>query len=147
MTMRLNPNGLPRLKMALELGLFLGAQRFGGDRHTAKHCLILDTEPYRFQEFISDLAGRDGVRYYQTVEELISRVAEFLRLHARNLKPAKMVPGGAAVARDFSAFNLRKPTFCREIELSESELTFGDLSWMIFEWLRNESTETRVIAD
>jgi len=33
---------LPRFNMPLELGLFLGCRRFGGENHRKKKCLILD---------------------------------------------------------------------------------------------------------
>ncbi len=51
--------GLPRFNMPLELGLFLGAKRFGGAQQKLKICLILDVERYRYQKFISDIAGQD----------------------------------------------------------------------------------------
>jgi hypothetical protein len=47
-------NRLPRFNMPLELGLFLGAKRFGNRAQREKVCLILDREPYRYQRFISD---------------------------------------------------------------------------------------------
>jgi hypothetical protein len=50
---------LPRFNMPLELGLFLGAKRFGSRQHRNKNCLILDLEKYRYQKFISDIAGQD----------------------------------------------------------------------------------------
>src|ERR1043166_8044058 len=48
---------LPRFNMPLELGLFLGAKRFGSARHRSKTCLILDVDRYRYQKFISAIAG------------------------------------------------------------------------------------------
>ena len=50
---------LPRFNMPLELGLFLGAKKYGGARHREKSCIIFDREPYRFQRYISDIAGQD----------------------------------------------------------------------------------------
>jgi hypothetical protein len=38
---------------------FLGAKRFGGQAQSGKRVLILDVERYRYQRFISDLAGMD----------------------------------------------------------------------------------------
>jgi len=38
---------LPRFNMPLELGLFLGAKRYGNKRQKAKSCKILDNERYR----------------------------------------------------------------------------------------------------
>src|SRR5947208_4085517 len=44
---------LPRFNMPLELGLFLGAKRFGTAEQKLKSCLIADIERYRYQKFIS----------------------------------------------------------------------------------------------
>jgi len=52
-------NQLPRFNMPFELGLFAGAARFGTKAQTNKISLILDRERYRFQKFISDIAGQD----------------------------------------------------------------------------------------
>lgn len=52
-------NNLPRFNMPLELGLFLGAKRFGNKAQKLKRVLILDVEQHRYQRFISDLAGMD----------------------------------------------------------------------------------------
>jgi hypothetical protein len=38
---------LPRFNMPLELGMFLGAKRFGSAKHGAKSCIILDKERFR----------------------------------------------------------------------------------------------------
>lgn len=43
---------LPRFNMPLELGIFLGAKRFGGRRQKEKRLLILDIEAYRYQKFV-----------------------------------------------------------------------------------------------
>ena len=39
---------LPRFNMPLELGLFLGARRYGPGKHRRKVCLILDRDRYRW---------------------------------------------------------------------------------------------------
>lgn len=36
---------LPRFNMPLELGIFLGAKRYGGAKQGRKSCLILEREP------------------------------------------------------------------------------------------------------
>ena len=50
---------LPRFNMPLELGMFLAAKWFGDAGQKKKVCLILDKEPFRYQSFISDIAGQD----------------------------------------------------------------------------------------
>jgi hypothetical protein len=52
-------NRLPRFNMPLELGLFLGAKRFGHPRNARKSALILERRPFRYQIYCSDLAGQD----------------------------------------------------------------------------------------
>lgn len=52
-------NRLPRFNMPLELGIFLGATRYGTTKQRRKSCLILDREQYRYQKFCSDIAGQD----------------------------------------------------------------------------------------
>ena len=51
--------GLPRFNMPSELGLFLGAKRFGVGPQRRKLSLILDRERYRYQASCSDIAGQD----------------------------------------------------------------------------------------
>jgi hypothetical protein len=48
-----------RLNMPFELGLDIGCRRFGHSHHATKRCLILETEQYRYQAAISDIAGSD----------------------------------------------------------------------------------------
>lgn len=65
-------NGLPQFNMPLELGIFLGAQRFGSGKHREKNCLVLDREPYRYQKFISDIAGQDIAAHGGAVDRVSS---------------------------------------------------------------------------
>ena len=68
-------SGLPRFNMPLELGPFLGAKRFGGTDQGSKKALVLDREPYRYQTFISDIAGQDIHAHGGDVVALIGEVA------------------------------------------------------------------------
>ena len=49
-------NDLPRFNIPLELGVFIGATRFGDTHQRKKNTLILDKEPHRYQIFMSDIA-------------------------------------------------------------------------------------------
>ena len=55
---------LPRFNVPLELGMFLGAKRFGNTHQKAKVSLIIDRELYRYQRFMSDISGQD-IRSHQ----------------------------------------------------------------------------------
>lgn len=48
-----------RLNMPLELGIDIGAKRFGEGPLRSKKCLILESERYRYQAAISDLSNSD----------------------------------------------------------------------------------------
>ena len=65
--------------MPLELGLFLGAKRFGGPSQRTKKCIIFDSARYRYQQFISDIAGQDIHAHDNRVAKLIEQVATWFR--------------------------------------------------------------------
>lgn len=124
-------SGLPRFNMPLELGLFLGAKRFGTSEQKQKRCIILDREPYRYQAFMSDIAGHDIHSYGGTADRLVATIATWLRDEARH----SGVPGGRAISREFAAFQGDLPDICREIALDVSELTFKDYRDLAATWI------------
>src|ERR1041384_2209048 len=67
---------LPRFNMPFELGLFLGAKRFGDRRQKHKSTLILDCERYRYQKFLSDIAGQDIKAHGNNPAQLIGAVRD-----------------------------------------------------------------------
>jgi hypothetical protein len=71
---------LPRFNMPLELGVFLGAKKYGGVKHRNKSCIILDREQYRFQRYISDIAGQDIHSHGGEVNRLIVELATWLSI-------------------------------------------------------------------
>jgi hypothetical protein len=46
-------SGLPRFNMPFELGLFLGAKKFGGKTPRTKKALMLDSDPFRYRTFLT----------------------------------------------------------------------------------------------
>jgi hypothetical protein len=123
--------------MPLELGLFLGVQRFGTGRQRRKGCLILDREPYRYQRFISDIAGQDIAAHDGDAGRLIGRVRDWLSTAAGGTP----LPGGKAVAERFAAFTADLPGLTAALRLTVEELTFGNYVTMASEWLRRDLAE------
>ena len=78
-------SGLPRFNMPLELGIFLGAKKFGVKEQKRKNCLVLDREPYRYQQFISDIAGQDIQFHNNSPEAAIKVVRNWLRTASKRL--------------------------------------------------------------
>src|SRR5215210_5684111 len=74
----LNDQGLPRFNMPYELGLFMGAQRLGGAKQRRKSCLILDRQAYRYQAFLSDIAGQDPLSHGDDPSRAIKATRDWL---------------------------------------------------------------------
>ena len=124
---------LPRFNMPFELGLFLGAKRFGRAEQRLKSCLILDIERYRYQKFISDIAGQDIAAHDGNAGIAIGRVRDWLS----NAMPKLMrIPGGRVVAKRYAIFRQELPAMCEKTGLTVGELTFNDYVAQIEEWLK-----------
>ncbi len=125
---------LPRFNMPLELGLFLGAKRFGRAEQRLKICLILDVERYRYQKFISDIAGQDIAAHSGDSAMAIRIVRNWLS----NATPKSVrIPGGSAIGLRYLGFRKDLPSLCRKVDLRVDELTFKDYRAQVEEWLKN----------
>ena len=60
------------------LSLFLGCRRFGNAAQRRQVSLILDSHPYRYQVFISDIAGQDIHAHGGQPENAIREVRQWL---------------------------------------------------------------------
>ena len=123
-------NNLPRFNMPLELGIFMGAKRYGQREQREKVCLILDRESYRYQKFISDISGQDIRAHNDELKLVVSMVRNWLR----NATPLTTLPGGKTITNRYEIFRNELPKMCDKLQMSESELTFADYAWLISEW-------------
>ena len=126
-------NRLPRFNMPLELGVFLGAKRFGSPQQRRKVCLIFDREPYRYQKFCSDIAGQDIRAHNNNGREAIRVVRNWLRT-SRKTK-AGNIPGGARIADRYREFRLELPKMCEKAGLEVGSLIFLDYQTLVVGWL------------
>ena len=125
-------SNLPRFNMPLELGIFLGAKKFGIEEQKRKKCLILDTERYRYQQFISDIAGQDIQAHNDSSREVITRVRNWLRAASRR----ETIPSGGIIWERYQEFKEKLPQMAREGQLIVEELIFNDYTSMVTQWLR-----------
>lgn len=129
--MELDPNsGLPRFNMPLELGLFLGAKRYGSDRQKDKRLIVFDRDPYRYQKSISDISGQDVEAHAGNIEHLIARVRNWLRTASRR----KTIPGAAQLVQRYRAFELDLPEICAVFNYDPEDLPFIDFCESVVEW-------------
>lgn len=122
---------LPRFNMPFELGLFLGAKSYGNQEHKQKRCIVFDREPYRFQRYISDIAGQDIHAHQGSEEKLIEELAAWLRDQSRD----PHVPGGRAIAAEYLIFKAMLPSICKARHLAPEELTFGDFNAIVVTYI------------
>jgi hypothetical protein len=124
------PYQLPRFNMPLELGIFLGAKRFGSS--FKKRCLIMDRQPYRYQRFISDIGGQDIKAHDRRPIKAIRHVRDWLRSAPGKTK----IPGGAIIWKRYQQFRRELPVIAEEAELAPSQLTFIDYLQLVTTWLK-----------
>lgn len=123
---------LPRFNMPLELGLFLGAKRFGTGKQKIKVCLVLDRNPHRYHSFISDIAGQDIRSHNNEVSEAIRVVREWLNNASRGI----ILPGGKKILERYCKFTSKLPALCEKVGLTIDEMIFNDYTAVIYEWLK-----------
>lgn len=123
---------LPRFNMPLELGIFLGAKSFGSREQRRKSALVLEEKPYRYQKYISDIAGQDIRAHGRKPAEAIRQVRDFLSNHCA---PGVFLPGGQKIAERYEEFRVRLPATCRTLHLDPANLTFRDLTNLIVQWV------------
>ena len=126
--------------MPLELGLFLGARRFGAGPQTTKSCLILDRDRYRYQEFISDIAGQDIEAHGDEPTRAIQAVRTWLAASKAGMDHP---PGGAAIVARFDQFSADLPAICAATEREVADLTFTEFADAVSTWLQREFARHR----
>jgi hypothetical protein len=123
-------SALPRFNMPLELGLFLGAKRFGDKAQKAKRVLVLDVEQYRYQRFISDLAGidihghgGDPLRALRVTRDWLANVSR------------RELPSAARVQRVYEAFAGQLRDIAAQLEFEPNRIPYVDYERIVARWL------------
>ncbi|MGB9146864.1 MAG: hypothetical protein WCC14_13640 [Acidobacteriaceae bacterium] len=124
---------LPRFNMPLELGLYLGCKLFGTVAQQKKGCLILDSKPYRYRTFISDISGQDIHVHGGKPKPAIKEVRNWLASASKS----KGLPGGAEVVERYAQFTKDLPKICKNLKRLPTDLTFADFSETVEIWLKS----------
>jgi hypothetical protein len=121
---------LPRFNMPLELGIFLGAKSFGNRHQKAKKCLILDAEPFRYRQSISDIAGLDIDYHHNNKRKAITCVRNWLASNSGD----RRLCSGSLIYKDYLDFHRALPGICNRDNLDRRELTFLDYNYLANKW-------------
>jgi hypothetical protein len=114
----LSAAGMPRFNMPFELGLYIGARRYGSKVQRQKTALVMIKEPYRLPVYLSDLSGNDPQAHHGRVEDVTRIVRKYL--HQRpNGTP---LPGTTRILAEFTRFKMSLPAIAKELHLEPDEI-------------------------
>lgn len=128
-------SGLPRLNMAYECGMFYGAQLFGNISQKKKEILVLDAEPHRYKQTMSDIAGKDASSHDNDPLKAIECVRRFL-----NNKERGLLPGATKMKGRYQEFSSDLPVIAASMSCTLVELRsldyWSDLVSAMVEWIK-----------
>ena len=116
--------------MPLELGIDLGCREFGSNSHRKKVLLVLDSERYRYQKFISDLAGQDPSAHANDPKKLVIKVRDWLCCNSQTAP----VPGGEYIFQEYQSFRTDLPKLQRALKF-DRKLNYRDYVNVVRAWL------------
>ncbi|UPT75670.1 MAG: hypothetical protein M0D55_08350 [Elusimicrobiota bacterium] len=122
-------SGLPRFNMPLELGIDLGLRHSGEDRWADKKCIVLDTEAFRFQQFISDIAGQDPCPHANDPDRIIRTIRDWLR----TVSGRTTIPSAAAIIERYALFRKALPVLSDDTP--RDKMPFVDYATFAGVWL------------
>lgn len=123
-------NNLPRFNMPFELGIFLGAKKFGGRTQVVKRVLVFDTEQFRYQRFISDLAGVDIQAHNGDPVAIVRRTRDWLANVSR-----RQLPSSNQLRRVYDDFLTSLPVIAHQLEFELDRIPYVDFERILAEWL------------
>jgi len=122
---------LARFNMPFELGIFLGGRRFGDKDQKKKNIMVLDVQPFRYRNFISDLAGIDPHAHNDDAETAVRLVRDWLRNVSR-----RTLPSANIVAEQYQRFVGDLPDIAARENFDLHNIPYVDFEWIVVEWLK-----------
>lgn len=127
--------GFPRFNMPLELGVFLGAKRFGRHAQDRKACLTFERTPHTYDRFLSDFSGHDVASHQNKPEQVVREVRNWLSSAARR----RTIAGSHVVLRAYDGFKKWLPKKCVSEKLRVKDLTWAEFADLAAEWSRSNA--------
>jgi len=127
---------LPRFNMPLELGIYIGCQRFGSGSHKNKKYLVLDKEPYRYKKFISDISGQDISGHNNDPVTLIEIIRGWISMVSN-----KAIPGSRFHLERYLQFKNELDDRCKAYKWDYDKLTYKEYNTIINEFINDKTVE------
>lgn len=124
---------LARFNMPMELGLFLGAQKFSASKHynKDKKALVMDVEKFRYRNFISDISGQDIKEHGFNPLAAVGNVRDFLFNNTRRTS----IASPNFYKERYSQFSSELPVYCEQLRWDIDSLNFLDFSAVAEQWI------------
>jgi hypothetical protein len=127
----LNAHGLPRFNMPYEFGIFTGLKASADEKQSQKRILVLDREQYRYQQFLSDIAGQDIRHHSNDPDRLIGEVRHWLRNQVK-----RELPGGQHICDRFHTFQADLPGLLGPLNMTDADLeNYVDYRRLVVNWI------------
>jgi hypothetical protein len=122
--------------MPLELGIFVGCQKYGNKHDTQKKYLVLDKEQFRYKQFISDISGQDIQGHNNDPKKIISIIREWLAHVSK-----KTIPGSNFHINRYELFKSELCIRCDMYQWDYDHLTFTEYNRLIHEFIKDKTLE------
>lgn len=125
-------NALPRFNMPFELGVFLGAKKFGDKMQKEKNALVFEREKYHYQKYISDLSGVDVKAHSNQPDKIVKAIRNWLLTASKR----KTIPSAEKILKDLHSFyNQHFPLFLKQSHMQLENITYNDYCAFVIDFL------------
>jgi len=107
--------------MPLELGIFLGAKFLGSTKQKQKMCLVFDEVPFRYQKYLSDIAGQDISSHQNDPRTMAIEIRNWLASFS-----SEKLASGSVIWERYQRFQKELKGYCDEKKQKPEELTYND---------------------
>jgi hypothetical protein len=125
----------PRFNMPFELGVFLGAKKYGNAEQKRKNILVFEKQKFSSKIYLSDLNGIDPKSHEINNEIDNYTIIRHIRswLHTASLRK---IPSHAVIQNEFEIFYTKTlPSILKTQKVHIETLTFNDYCLIVEEWL------------
>jgi hypothetical protein len=117
--------------MPFELGVFYGAKNFGSNPQKQKRSIVMERQKYRYQKFISDIAGIDVTSHGNVQKTLIMAIRNWLVTSSQRTT----IPPGEEIYKRFKVFQSDITRLCRQRSRDYDSMPFVELVQNMTDWL------------
>lgn len=134
---RIKARAMPRNNMPLELGVFIGCQRFGASFDYEKEYLILDRNAHDYNQHTSDVKADDAEYHQNKPNLLIERVRNWLANRPFRDR-SQPIPGADQLQERYARFTNDAPALCQALYLTFEKLLFEEFRAITTDWLAQQ---------